>query len=178
MSLPLFLFLYHCRLWKPTWHRRTVTGSMPMRWGQTQTPTVYSPEWMVTLVSVCLCQHRYWYAAKAHTNTWNHRALSLCVISHLLRLAAHHLFLFYLGCLWDRTFIWYCIIALPFCVHVGAYFPSLYQCLWVWHWPKWSSKVAVTAQNSGALCEYRIVDCVFIFVASVLHFHWFKVIWR
>lgn len=34
-----FLFVYSFRLWKPTWHPRTVTGSTPMRWGQTHTRT-------------------------------------------------------------------------------------------------------------------------------------------
>lgn len=32
------------------------------------------------------------------------------------------------------------------------------------------SKVAVTAQNSGALCEYRAVDAVLSFSASVQAF--------
>lgn len=70
LKISLFVFFLHCRLWKPTWHPRTVTGSMPMRWGQTQTH-LYAPEWIWTLVSVCLCQHRASYAAKAHTNPWN-----------------------------------------------------------------------------------------------------------
>lgn len=34
-----FLSVCSFRLWKPTWHPRTVTGSMQMRWGQTQTRT-------------------------------------------------------------------------------------------------------------------------------------------
>lgn len=32
------LCVRHCRLWKPTWHPKTATGSMLTRWGQTQTP--------------------------------------------------------------------------------------------------------------------------------------------
>lgn len=32
------LCVHHCRLWKPTWHPKTATGSMLTRWGLTQTP--------------------------------------------------------------------------------------------------------------------------------------------
>lgn len=52
-SSPLtFLFVYSYRLWKPTWHPRTVTGSMPMRWVQTQTPTITEGK-SVILHSLC-----------------------------------------------------------------------------------------------------------------------------
>lgn len=46
-----FIFVHSCRLWKPTWHPRTVTGSMPMRWGQTQTRTNTEEN---SLLKVCL----------------------------------------------------------------------------------------------------------------------------
>lgn len=121
LSPPVFfLFIDDCRLWKPTWHRRTVTGSMPMRWGQTQTPTVYSPHWMLC-VSLPLSTEMLMCCQGTH-QLMKPIALSLGIISHSLTLAAHHLFSFYLGCLWDCIFIWCCVIALPFCVDVIASF--------------------------------------------------------
>lgn len=160
----LSLVVYHCRPWKPTWHPRTVTGSTPTRWGQTHTlrcttatHSEFRPECHILSVIRVSCAAKSWTA---------HEHLSGCRSLH---------FIFVFVCLGDWIFIWYGIIALPITFNVRV-FPLLCSgALHVWHWPKWSFKVAVTAQIPGSLWEYRAADSVFSFV---LHFHWFKVIWR